>query len=79
MLSSVLKSRRAIYINIAIMRAFVKLRRVLANHRELAERINELERRVDKKDQEILAIFEVIRKLMRPPPEKSKAPMGFHP
>lgn len=77
MLSSVLKSRRAVEINIAIMRAFVKLREVLAAHKELAQRLAELERRMDKKDNEILAIFEAIRKLMTPPPEKPKLPFGF--
>jgi hypothetical protein len=79
MLSSVLKSRRAVEINIAIMRAFVKLREVLAAHKELASRLSELEQRMNKKDSEIMALFEAIRKLMAPPPEKPKLPMGFRP
>jgi hypothetical protein len=76
MLSSVLRSKRAIRINIAIMRAFVKLREVLARHRELADRLAELERRMDKKDQEIIALFEAIRQLVAPP-QPPKPKIGF--
>ena len=79
MLSSVLHSKHAIHINIAIMRAFVKLRQILATHKELADRLTELERRMDKKDHEILALFETIRRLMAPPSEKPKEKIGFHP
>jgi len=77
MLSSVLHSQRAIEVNIAIMRAFVKLREVLATHKELADRLAELERRMDKKDKEVMSLFEAIRRLMAPPPEKKKEPIGF--
>jgi len=77
MLSSVLRSKRAIQVNIAIMRAFVKIRDILASHQELANRLAELEQRMDKKDQEILAIFEAIRQLMAPPPEPPKRRIGF--
>ena len=79
MLSSVLKSRQAVYINIAIMRAFVRLRQVLATHKDLADRLAALERRMDRKDQEVIALFEAIRKLLAPQPEKNKERMGFHP
>lgn len=79
MLSTVLKSERAIQVNIAIMRAFVKIREILATHKELAERLSELERRMDKKDQEIIALFETIRALMAPPPGPEKEPIGFRP
>ena len=79
MLSTVLNSERAIQVNIAIMRAFVKIREILATHKELAERLSELERRMDKKDNEIMALFEAIRKLMAPPPEKPKGKLGFFP
>jgi len=78
MLSGVLHSERAIQVNIAIMRAFVRLRQVLAAHKELADRLAELERRMDKKDREIIALFEAIRRLMNPP-EKKKEPIGFRP
>lgn len=77
MLSSVLNSDRAIRVNIAIMRAFVKLRQTLETNRELARTFSELERRVGKHDQEIAAILEAIRQLMAPP-EKPRREIGFH-
>jgi ORF6N domain len=77
MLSSVLNSDRAIRVNIAIMRAFVKLRQTLETNRELAQKFSELERRVGKHDNEIAAILEAIRQLMMPP-EKSRREIGFH-
>jgi len=73
MLSSVLKSKRAVAVNIEIMRAFVRLRRMLATHRELAQKINELEK---KYDQKFAVVFEAIRQLMRPPSRKQKQ-IGF--
>ena len=77
MLSSVLNSKRAVKVNIAIMRAFVKLRRALETNRELAQKFSELERRVEKHDDEIDAILEAIRQLMAPP-EKPRREIGFH-
>ena len=77
MLSSVLNSERAIQVNIAIMRAFVKLRQILATHKELAEKLNELEGKLDKHDEDILVIFEAIRQLMEPPPAKARVITGF--
>jgi hypothetical protein len=77
MLSSVLNSDRAITINIAIMRAFVRLRQILETNHELARKFSELERRVGKHDDEIAAILEAIRQLMAPP-EKSRREIGFH-
>ena len=77
MLSSVLNSERAIRVNIAIMRAFVKLREVLSTHKELALKLKQLEMKIEKHDDEIQAIFDVIRQLMAQPPEKPKHPMGF--
>ena len=77
MLSSVLNSERAVKVNIAIMRAFVKLRETLDTNRELARKFAELERRVGKHDDEIAAILEVIRQLMAPP-EKPRREIGFH-
>ncbi len=61
MLSSVLNSDRAIQVNIAIMRTFVKLRQILSTHKELAYKLSELERKIDRLDVEIQAIFEAIR------------------
>ena len=77
MLSSVLNSESAVKMNIAIMRAFVQLRRALETNRELARKFSELERRIDKHDAEIDAILEAIRQLMAPP-EKPRREIGFH-
>ena len=77
MLSSVLNSERAIKVNIAIMRAFVKLRQSLETNRELAKKFSELEQRVGKHDEEIDAILEAIRQLMAPP-DRPRREIGFH-
>src|ERR1700745_2215953 len=77
MLSSVLNSERAVKVNIAIMRAFVRLRQALDTNRELAKKFSELERRVGTHDGEIAAILEAIRQLMAPP-EKPRREIGFH-
>lgn len=75
MLSSVLKSERAIHVNIEIMRAFVKLRRMLASNADLAQKLHELE---SKYDQQFSVVFDAIRELMIPPLSKTK-PIGFRP
>ena len=77
MLSSVLNSPRAVKVNIAIMRAFVKLRETLESHRELAPKFAELQRRVGKHDEEVAAIIDAIRQLMAPP-ERPRREIGFH-
>src|SRR3954469_10518394 len=77
MLSSVLNSPRAVKVNIAIMRAFVKLRETLDNNRELGRRFSELQHRVGKHDEEIAAIIDAIRQLMAPP-ERARREIGFH-
>jgi len=77
MLSSVLNSERAVKVNIAIMRAFVRLRQTLETNRELARNFSGLERRVGKHDEEIAAIIEAIRQLMAPV-EKPRREIGFH-
>lgn len=79
MLSSVLNSERAIQVNITIMRAFMKLREMLTNHKELAGQLKELENKVGVHDEQIASIFEAIRRLIAPPREKPKPPIGFHP
>lgn len=78
MLSSVLRSKQAVYVNIAIMRAFVRLREFLATHKELAAKLGELETKVGKHDQEIKLIFEAIRQLIAKPSEAPKRKIGFH-
>jgi hypothetical protein len=77
MLSSVLNSERAIKVNIAIMRAFVKLRQMIDTNRELAEKFSDVERRVGKHDVEIAAILEAIRQLVAPT-AKPRREIGFH-
>jgi len=77
MLSSVLNSERAIQVNIAIMRVFVKIREILASHKELSSKLRELETKVSKHDEDILTIFEAIRQLMAPPPAAPKRRIGF--
>jgi len=73
MLSGVLRSKRAIQVNIEIMRAFVRLRRLLASHADLARKLNTLER---KYDAQFKMVFDAIRELMKPP-ESKKRPIGF--
>lgn len=78
MLSSVLKSKRAVQVNIAIMRAFVRLREIMATHKDLARKIEDLERKLGKYDKEIQIIFQVIKQLINPlEPKVPKEPMGF--
>ena len=76
MLSSVLNSDRAIDVNISIMRAFVQLRRLMASHDELANKLAELERHLKGHDDQIQAIFEAIQQLMVPSETKKKK-IGF--
>ena len=73
MLSSVLRSRRAIQVNIEIMRAFIRLRQMLASHVELARKLDALEK---KYDAQFKQVFEAIRQLMAPP-EPKRRPIGF--
>ena len=76
MLSSVLHSDRAIHVNIEIMRAFVRLRQMLASNVELARKLAALER---KYDAQFKVVFNAIRELMTPPEPKKKRPIGFAP
>jgi hypothetical protein len=77
MLSGVLRSPRAVRVNIAIMRVFVRLRETLALHRELAHKLTELERRIEAHDQAIKSLFDALRELMIPPAKPSRE-IGFH-
>jgi hypothetical protein len=76
MLSSVLKSKRAVQVNIVIMRAFVKLREMLSAHTELRQKLAELERKLEGHDGQIRSLFEAIRRLMAPPRTKPRK-IGF--
>jgi hypothetical protein len=75
MLSSVLRSKRAIQVNIAVMRAFMKLRQMIAEHKDLARRLDELEK---KYDAQFRGVFEAIRGLMAPS-ERPGRRIGFRP
>ena len=75
MLSSVLRSKRAVQVNIEIMRTFVRLRQMLASHADLARWLEELEK---KYDHNFRMVFDAIRQLMTPPAASKKAPIGFH-
>jgi len=77
MLSSVLNSPRAIIVNVAIMRAFVRLRLQLVTQKAIGQRLVELERFVSTHDRAIRSIFETIRQLMTPPAPKKKRQIGF--
>ena len=86
MLSSVLNSERAIQVNIAIMRAFMRLREIMLTHKDLAAKITALEfkyknhdMRLSEYDKHITAIFEAIKKLMAPLPAKHRVITGFEP
>ncbi len=76
MLSSVLRSRRAVEVNIEIMRAFVRLRAMIGSHAELSRKLEVLER---KYDDQFKVVFDAIRRLMAPPPDPPKRRrIGFH-
>lgn len=74
MLSSVLRSKRAVLANITIIRAFVRLRRMLAEHADLAAKLAELERKYDR---QFKVVFDAIRELMQPSAPGVKRPIGF--
>ena len=76
MLSSVLNSKRAIEVNIAIMRVFVQLRKITSSQKQLARKFQEIEARLEDHDESIQAIFEAIQQLMTPP-EKPRKRIGF--
>lgn len=75
MLSSVLRSGRAVAVNIAIMRTFVRLRQLIASNKELAEKIAEMEKKYDK---QFKIVFDILKQLMGPPSEDTdERPFGF--
>jgi hypothetical protein len=74
MLSSVLRSRRAVLVNVEIMRAFVRLRRILASHKALATKLSQIER---KYNQQFKVVFDIIRQLMASPAAKDRRRIGF--
>lgn len=77
MIASVLNTKRAIEVSVYVVRAFVKLREVLATHKELAQKLSELEGRVTGHDEHIQSLFEAIRRLMASPATKRRR-IGFY-
>jgi hypothetical protein len=75
MAANVLNSPRAIEMSVYVVRAFVRLREVLATHKDLARKLEERER---KYDAQFHVVFDAIRQLLTPPPKAKKAPIGFH-
>lgn len=76
MLSSVLRSKRAIAANIEIMRAFVELRRVASSYAAIEKRLEQIERGMGEHDEQLAQIFGALRQLIAPPPQP-KRPVGF--
>ena len=77
MLSSVLKSKRAVALNILIIRAFVRLREYLATHQDLARKLEDVERTQQDHSAHIEQIYGYIQQLLEPPPEPAKHRIGF--
>ena len=77
MAANVLNSERAVKVGVYVVRAFVKLRQMLTAHKELARKLEELERKVEGHDHEIMALVEAIRELMAPPPAPGRKRIGF--
>jgi hypothetical protein len=79
MLGNVLKSSRAVEMSLRVVRAFVHLRELVATHKELAHKFDELERKVSSHDQAITGLLHAIRQLMAPPEAGKQRPIGFAP
>ena len=78
MAATVLNSSLAVDASLFVVRAFVKLRELLSTHHELASKLAELERKLEKHDDQIIAIIDAIRELMEPPEDPPRKPIGFH-
>jgi hypothetical protein len=77
MAASVLNSDRAIAVSVFVVRAFVELRRTIAENKELSKKIDQVERRIAKHDDQILALVQAIKQLLTPAPLSKKRPIGF--
>jgi hypothetical protein len=77
MLSSVLRSKRAVQMNILIIRAFVMLRQLLASHKDLARKIEDLERHQNEQGQQLTAVYSVVKQLIDPPLKPARR-IGFN-
>ncbi len=80
MAATVLNSDRAVEMSLYVVRAFLRMREILATHKALAGKLSELEQRIDAHDETIVEILGAIRQLMAPPPTPARRPIGFvHP
>lgn len=79
MLGNVLKSARAVEVSLMVVRAFVHMRELLSGHKELAQKLAQLERKVGAHDRAIAELINAIRELMAPAEPKKKRPIGFAP
>lgn len=79
MLGNVLKSERAVEMSLMVVRAFVRIRELVAGNKELAQKLNQLERKVGAHDKAIAEIINAIRQLMAPSTPNKKRPIGFAP
>lgn len=77
MLSGILNSKRAVQVNIQIMRTFTRLREMISSHKELSRKLTELEQKIESHDEHIHSLFEAIRQLMDPPLKSGVKKIGF--
>ena len=77
MAATVLNSTRAVQVSVYVVRAFVRLRRMMVQHKGLASKLDKLEHKVGKHDRQIVALIDAIRQLMAPPPDPPKKQIGF--
>ncbi|CAN5380252.1 ORF6N domain-containing protein [soil metagenome] len=78
MLASVLNSEVAVAASVRVVRAFVKLREMIAAHEELSHRLRELEQKMDTHDEAIVRLFATLRQMLHPPARQKKSEIGFH-
>ena len=78
MLSSVLRSKRAVQANIQIMRAFVRLRALMLTHSDLSRKLTELENKYQQHEKHFAVVFDAIRQMLEPSPRLSKPRIGFN-
>ena len=78
MAASVINSKRAVEVSVYIVRAFIRLRRVIAEHKELSRRIVQIERHLADHDEQIIELIKTIKQLLKPDPPPKKRRIGFH-
>jgi hypothetical protein len=78
MAASVINSKRAVEVSVYIVRAFIRLRRVIAEHKELSKRIVQIECHLADHDEQIIELIKAIKQLLKPEPPLRKRRIGFH-